>query len=103
MSEVSEKMEGQVRAKLAEYGLTPDSPDEELREAFALCVAPNKCLEIAAGLRQSCPHDWRRVAFPNVRIKLDEVMWVCLLCKERRITSRWRSAGEVEEHGRVVC
>ncbi len=40
-------VEQAILAKLAEYGVALDAPDDELRRAFAGTVAPNRCFYIA--------------------------------------------------------
>lgn len=41
------RVQGMVLGKLIEQGLTLDATEDEMKEAFAGCVAPTKCLRIA--------------------------------------------------------
>jgi len=40
-----------IDAKLAEHGLTTEATEEQMREAFQNCVAPQRCLRLAQLLR----------------------------------------------------
>ena len=48
-----EKVNDSIIAKLAEHGLTIESTEDEMRVAFASCVAPSICLRLAQHMRKS--------------------------------------------------
>ena len=41
-----------IDAKLAEHGLTTEATDDQMREAFKKCVAPQRCLHLAQRMRE---------------------------------------------------
>ena len=78
-----------IDAKLADAGLTTQSTDEQLREAFKSCVAPQRCLRLAQRMRE--------VRRQNEGIKLPRQFINCIEVRQNNTDSSEFQVPELRE------